>query len=213
MKNASEMMPSRREFFGKILPACAVTCLAIKGSPLFGQAAQTQSQPASPAKHKFDEPLPRPMTGRMLFNLMYGTSLIPLLTFLTSKYGKEKTIELLKEWSAETNASGAQMMAKRRGNNDFATLKSIFNPANPGFQNTLTMEIVESTDRVHELKVTECLYAETFLKAKCGDLGNAAICNGDFAFASAFNPQIELVRDKTLTLGHDCCNHKYVWKG
>lgn len=213
MKTASEMMSSRREFFGKILPGCAVTCLAMKGISLSGQAAQPQNQPASPAKHKFDEPLPRPMTNRTLFNIMYGTSLIPLITFLTSKFGKEKTIELLKEWSAETSTSAAQMMAKRRGNNDFATLKTILNPANPGFQNTLTMEIVESTDRVHELKVTECLYAETFLKAKCGDLGNAAICDGDYAFARAFNPQIEMVRDKTLTLGHDCCNHRYLWKG
>jgi len=32
------------------------------------------------------------------------------------------------------------------------------------------------------------------------------------AFARAFNPQFEMVRDKTLMQGHDCCSHRYLWK-
>lgn len=39
------------------------------------------------------------------------------------------------------------------------------------------------------------------------------MCFGDFAFAKAFNPNIEMVRDKTLMQGHACCNHRYLWKG
>jgi len=41
------------------------------------------------------------------------------------------------------------------GNNDFATLKQTFSPSTPGFRNTLVFDAVESTDHVHELKVTE----------------------------------------------------------
>jgi hypothetical protein len=60
---------------------------------------------------------------------------------------------------------------------------------------------------------TECLWAKTFVDAGAGDLGNAAICHGDYAFARSFNPGIEMVRDKTLMQGHAYCNHRYLWKG
>jgi len=77
----------------------------------------------------------------------------------------------------------------------------------------LTFTVAEDTDKVHELRVTECLWAQTFIAAKAGDLGYAGVCFGDYAFAKAFNPSVEMVRDKTLMQGHDGCNHRYLWKG
>jgi hypothetical protein len=71
-------------------------------------------------------------------------------------------------------------------------------------------EIVEDTDQALELKVKECIFAETFLKASAGDIGFAFICYGDYAWPRAFNPKIKMIRDKTLMQGHDCCNHRYV---
>jgi hypothetical protein len=78
---------------------------------------------------------------------------------------------------------------------------------------TLTMEIIEDTDTVFEVKVTECLVGDTFLRAEAGEIGNAAVCIGDYTFAEGFNPKIKMIRDKTLTLGHDHCNHRYIWTG
>ena len=75
------------------------------------------------------------------------------------------------------------------------------------------MEIVENMDTAYELKVTECIWASTFLAAKAGDIGYASVCIGDYTWAEGFNPKIKLVRDKTLMQGHDICNHRYIWTG
>jgi hypothetical protein len=101
-------------------------------------------------------------------------------------------------------------MAKQFGSNDFATLKKIFSPESPQFKDSLTMSITESTDSVHELKVTECIFASVYLQQKAGDLGWASVCYGDYAMATGFNPKIRMTRNKTLMQGHDCCDHRYL---
>lgn len=212
MNKALETGSSRREFLGRILPACAVTCLGLKGLPLLGQSPPASGQ-APAGKHKFDEEIPMKLTFRTFFDLQYGRSFVGLLTFFSAKLGPEKAVELLKEWSTGESTEAGKRTAQRLGASDFTALKKFFSPANPGYKNTLTLEVVESTDRAHELKVTECLWADCFLKNKAGDLGYASVCFGDYAFARAFNPQIEMVRDKTLMQGHSICNHRYLWKG
>ena len=74
----------------------------------------------------------------------------------------------------------------------------------------MTMSITEDTTHVHEIKVTECIFATTFLEAKAGDLGFAIICYADYKMATSFNPKVKMVRDKTLMQGHACCNHRYL---
>jgi hypothetical protein len=59
------------------------------------------------------------------------------------------------------------------------------------------------------MRVTKCIWARTFLDAGLGDVGYAHICHGDYAGVRGFNPALEMVRDKTLMQGHDCCNHRY----
>lgn len=64
-------------------------------------------------------------------------------------------------------------------------------------------EIVQSDDTVHELRVTECLWATTFRQANLADEGHAAICHGGIALVRALIPTLSLIRDKTLMQGHD----------
>ncbi len=200
------------EFLSRIVPACAVTCLGLGAVPLLGQSAPP-GQPQTPAKHKFDEQVPRTPTYKEIFYAEYATEFIPLLLFLAKDLGAASVAEKLKAFSAERAVGSAAFIAKRVGGNDFAALKKVFDPASPGYKQTLTFEVTETSDKVHALKVTECLWAKTFLQAKAGELGYAAICYGDYAFAKAFNPQIEMVRDKTLMQGMDSCNHRYLFKG
>lgn len=217
MTKEFETASSRRTFLARMLPACAVTCLGLRSLPLLGgpvpagailpQAAGGQAA----AKHKFDEELPMKPTFRQLITAEYS-SVIPLAVFLSERLGKEEAVQLLKEWATGSGREGGADTAKRLGADDFAALKKFFTPENRMYKNTLTMEVVESADIAHELKVTECLWADTFLRAKAGELGYAAVCFGDYAFARGFNPKIEMVRDKTLMQGHPYCNHRYLWK-
>jgi hypothetical protein len=218
MTRMFETGSSRRAFLGRMLPACAVTCLGLRGLPLLGdpvpagraqpQAAEGQAQ----AKHKFDEELPVKPTFKQLFAAEYG-SFIPLAVFLSERLGKEAAVQLLKDWTTGRSRKAAADTAKQLGANDFAALKKLLTPDSRSYKNTLTMEVAESTDTAYELRITECLWADTFLRAKAGELGYAAVCFGDYAFARAFNPKIEMVRDKTLMQGQPFCNHRYLWKG
>ena len=196
----------RRSLLG-VLPACAVTCLALRNISAFSQSTQAPA----PNKHKFDEEIPRKLTYRQAMRMKEGIT-IELMLFLSRTLGKEKAIELLKQFANETGVADGQEMAKRLGKNDFAALKQMFSPENPQYRSTLTMQVVESTDTSHEIKVTECLWATTFREANAGEEGYAGVCFGDYAFAKSFNPQIELVRSKTLMQGETYCNHRYLFK-
>ena len=74
----------------------------------------------------------------------------------------------------------------------------------------LTFDIVEETENVFEMKVTECLNATVFKAQGAADYGYVSVCHGDYAWAQGFNSKIKLVRDKTLMEGHSCCNHRYI---
>lgn len=213
MKKLDARVCNRRGFLGLALPTCAVTCLAFKALPVVAQDAQAARQaPAPPAGHPFDEQVPRTPTYRQLLTLQFG-NVISLAQYLTRTLGRDKAIAILEAHGTERSQQSARNRVERAGNNDFATLKQTFTPGTPGFKNTLVFDVVESTDRVHELKVTECLWANVWRGVGAGDEGFAAICHGDYAFATAFNPKIEMVRDKTLMQGDAFCNHRYLWKG
>jgi len=200
----------RRTFLGRSLPACAASLLGCSSVPLFGMPS-IGGRP-SPAQNKFDAEMPNKLTMRQLFAQRYGSIFIPFIKYCAVTLGREKTVEMLKAYAAESAAAAAANLAKRLGSNDFEAARKYFDPANPNFANTMTFTVPESTDRVFRLHVTECLWARIFLEAKVGDLGYAAVCFGDFQSAQSFNPRIELARTKTLMQGDDCCNHRYLLK-
>jgi hypothetical protein len=73
-------------------------------------------------------------------------------------------------------------------------------------------EIVEDSDEVFEMKITECLTEVIFREADALELGYACVCHADFGLPEGLDINIKLIRDKTLMQGHNCCNHRYVWE-
>jgi hypothetical protein len=191
-----------------VLPACAAGCF---GCGLPGALAASGRESAFlEAEHMFDNEFDRKLTFRQFFANQYR-AYIGLAKALTQDLGEDKTIELLKKYTAKRMLRRGQTQAKRAPDNNFSTYVAMFR-GSEGYKNTLTKEVVEDTDTVFELKVTECIWASTFLDADAGDIGYAGVCYGDYAWAEGFNSQIEMVRDKTLMQGHDCCNHRYILK-
>ena len=208
MKDSRSIHLNRRQFVTTVLPACAATCLACDLAPALAAAGESPVQ--SEDKHKFDQPFERKLTYKQFFAVRYRNS-IELAKALTEEIGKEKTIALLKKHTAARMTKQGQAQAKRSPDTNFSTYVATFKDPET-FKNTLTMEIVEDTDTVFELKVTECLWAKTYLDADAGDIGYASVCYGDYAWAESFNPQIKMVRDKTLMEGAPICNHRYIWE-
>ena len=198
---------NRRKFIASVIPACAITCMGTNrafASILGAEGSLIQDQ-----KHKFDNNFERTLTYRQLLGRQFRDFII-LAKFLEREMGKEKAIAFLKKVTTERQENFGKQQAISMPDNSFATYVGQFRS---GFDNMLTMEIVEDKETAFELNVTECIWADTFLRAKAGDIGYAWVCWGDYAWAEGFNPKIKMVRDKTLMQGHDRCNHRYLWKG
>jgi len=197
---------TRRGFMTGLVPACAVTCLGVK------EALALNAPPGNPvlqaSGHKFDAQITRKLTHRQL-NWMRHRNLIAFAKTLEKEIGRDKMLDYLSKSTKASLYESGKRMAGRAPDTSFKSFISIFK--RPQMQESLTMEIVEDTDKVFEIKVTECLVGETYLRADAGEIGNAAVCIGDYTFAEGFNPKIKMIRDKVLTLGHDYCNHRYVW--
>ena len=198
---------NRRHFLTRIVPACALTCLGSK--QLLGMA---QSDLLQEKKHKFDLPMERVLTNRQYFIATNGGK-IGLMKTLIKELGEEKAIEIIKTDTSESALALGKRQAQAAKKNDFYTYVDMFRDQER-YKNTLTMKIVEDTEKEFELKITECLFAEPYIKSGLGgEVGFAALCYMDYFWPKGFNEKIKLVRDKTLMQGHDCCNHRYIWTG
>jgi hypothetical protein len=187
-----------------------MTCLASVPQPL---AALCQGEESGAQEvHKFDQPVQPPLTWRSL-EVRQISRFLQFSEYLSDRMGRERTIELLKGFQSARNADQARAATERLGSNDFDAFKRFYDPAIPALNRIVTMEVVENTERVYEWRITECINTEPFLRASAADLGYAAVCWGDYAFAESFNPAIRLTRDKTLMEGHPYCNHRYTWEG
>lgn len=194
----SIIRPTRRGFLAGMVPACAMACMG--GAPAVALAEEE--------KHKYDKELGNKLTLRHYYKIQYG-EMIKFAKSLEKEWGKEKTIEFIKRATAENLLEYGKNHAKQVNNDSFAAYIGTFK--SPGFQDVLTFDIVEDTDTVFEMKVTECIWATTFLDADAGDIGFAHVCYGDYYWPRGFNPKISMVRDKTLMEGHAYCNHRYLW--
>jgi len=196
----------RRQFITSVIPACAI--IGMGSNRVFASILRAEGNLIQEPKHKFDNNFERALTYRQLIGSQYR-SFITLAKALEKEMGKEKAIAFFKKVTTERQTNFGKQQASRMPDNSFSTYVSQFRS---GYDDTLTMEIVEDTKTAFELKVTECIWADSFLRAKAGDIGYAWVCWGDYAWAEGFNPKIKMVRDKTLMQGHDRCNHRYVWQ-
>ncbi len=197
---------NRREFFAKTMPICGLACLGL-GNISALSALDNQDQ-SPEQKHNFDTDWDKVLTHKERITMEYK-NLIQFLKILKSKMDREKLIEYLKTYSKEVGLkAGTQHLAITK-NKSFKSFVDVFRP--PNYKNLLTHEIVQDTDTVFELKVTECIWATVFTQAGLGgDIGHAAICNMDYHWPKAYNSDLKMERSKTLMQGDEYCNHKYI---
>ena len=115
--------------------------------------------------------------------------------------GKEKFLKMLK-----TSSEMSQLPDEDAGiNYDERTLSVWSADIKKGCENwsdRLTFEVLNDSQSVFEIK--------TFREADASEIGSAGVCYQDDPMTKAFNPNIKLIRDKTLMQGQDCCHFKWV---
>lgn len=212
MKNIFDLSFNRRDLITKVLPSCAVAGL------MPGLVSKSYGSSGIPAVfqeeiHKFDKEYKfnKPLTKKQYFGVRH-MKYIQFAKSLVEDLGEDKALDLIKSYTRKRMFAIGKQGAERAGNNSFKSYIDIFRK--PDMLDTLTLEVVEDTDTVYELKITECLSHVIYKILKFdGKFGFASVCYGDYAWAEGWNPKIKLVRDKTLMEGHDCCNHRYIWTG
>ncbi len=205
--NDSTKIP-RRKFLSGIATACALPCLGMQTLLAMSNDIKTlgEQDPDQEPKSKFDKTFPRELTYSQVFSMRYR-EFIDLAKALEKEMGKEKLIDYLKKKTKKEMFEYGETQAKEASDNSLNSYVEQFRGEN--YKDLLTMEVVNDTEVEFELKVTECIWASTFLKQEAGEIGFAAVCYGDYWWPKGFNSHIQFERDKTLMQGHDCCNHKY----
>jgi predicted ArsR family transcriptional regulator len=205
MKAEDQKTLNRRQLLTRTAPACALGCLGIWSLPDPLAACVSCS---GQEVHKFDQTQDRSLSVKQLTQVQYS-ELFSFMRNVREEVGKEELIRLLKIHSEATGRQVGTLQAQNSPDTEFKTFVATFRP--PRYAQTLTHEIVEDTEGTFELKVTECIWATVFKEAGLdGDIGHAAVCNMDYYWPTAFNPDFKMERDKTLMEGHDCCNHRYL---
>jgi hypothetical protein len=161
--------------------------------------------------HKFDRKMDRTFTPRE-YATAANRGFIQLIRTLQQEMSDGEVIRLLKMNSEEIGRQQGEVHAGMVPEKSFENFTSVFRSMITG--DSLTGEVVQDTEGIFELKVTECIWAAVFREAGLnGDIGHAAVCNMDYAWPPAFNPAFRMERSKTLMQGHDCCNHRYIDTG
>lgn len=198
---------SRRQFLLKTLPAGTLFCLgcqSLSGFPDILDPQQTSAQ-----KHKFLED--SGMTVEQVFRLSFESG-IPILQTLAKDIGKEKFLVMLRKAVNENTVQFIKAATKDLPKRDFAAFVDwnikIMN--SPPYDKTVTYEIVEKTDKVLELKITECLAAKILLEMNAADIGYVMICDPDGVSSREFNPKIKTTNPKNLMKGDDVCIARFV---
>jgi hypothetical protein len=141
---------------------------------------------------------------------------------LAARIGREKLVEMVKEATGIYCGQWARDYAQRLQIRDFDAFFR-WDTLDPPIEDAerrkrfwscaLTSQRIERTPESYEVKITECLWAQTFREANAADLGFATICYGDEAMAAAFDQRLNLTRTKTLMNGDNCCHFRWVWEG
>jgi hypothetical protein len=203
---------SRRCFVRMAVPACFVACAGLRALPLAAQseknASKSQDQPPQTPRHKFDEPISSSTTYRQRFTTEYASHLIPYLKILDREIGRPKVIATLRQLALQEAKEYADYI-KANEKADLAVFKRHYSPTTPGMKNMITIEVLNSTDTVYEIKITECLWAKVFQDAGAAEYGVAAVCSGDVPFARFIDPSLDLDLTGTIMEGKPACILRY----
>jgi hypothetical protein len=200
---------SRRQFIKNALPAGALFCFGCNS--LFAMPQVGIGQNTNTEKHPFLQDAG--MTVREVFQFKYQISTIDYMKKLQKYIGKEKFIEMLKKASVESDVEGTKDFVKKLRKNDFDMYKIMTKSLHPPYNLARVSEIVEDTDKVYEMKITECLWAQTFREADAAEIGYAMVCYSGEAQTDAFNSKLKFYNPKNLMKGDDVCIYRYVWEG
>lgn len=134
----------------------------------------------------------------------------PVIRAFAEEFGKEKTYDLVRKTMQEISRSLGKEKAFNGGGLENLKEKCISKWNEGG---ALEVKMKEDLDSVLSFDVTRCEFANLYKELGFGDIGSLISCDRDSAFLEGFDPELELVREKTLMGGDSLCDFCYRKKG
>jgi len=193
----SNLASNRRQFLLRTVPAGALVCLGCKS--LFAWPGQ---------ENKFSENLG--MTSEETYRFFYGT-FVPVLQVLARDFGRDKLVSELTKASEECMSRMVVTSTKDLPQKDMKAFLRWWDGIVAGapFNKAFVHEVIESSDKVLQVKFTQCLPAKLWREMDAADLGYALECSPVDAMAKAFNPKMKGSLLKTMMKGDSYCLNRY----
>jgi len=134
----------------------------------------------------------------------------PVIRAFATEFGKEKTYDIVRRTMQEISRSLGKEMSLGGGELENLKSKCISKWNNGG---ALEVSMKEDSDTVLAFDVKRCDFADLYRELGFGDIGALISCDRDAAFLEGFDPELELVREKTIMEGDDLCDFCYRRKG
>jgi len=134
-----------------------------------------------------------------------------LIKAFVSKIGYDKAMEIVKQVVREDAILSGRTLADKYGGNTLRELSKIVRKVWANDE-ALKIKMIKEDEGELSFKVISCKYADIYEKLGIKELGCVLSCSRDFSFMEGFNPEIELIRTKTIMGGSECCDFRYVRK-
>jgi hypothetical protein len=136
---------------------------------------------------------------------------LPIMKKMQAGMGKMPFLDLL-EKSADTGMA-EKMAAMAKGIPDktmkkFGELMTKLHSSSP-VSDSIKFEITEQTEKVFEMKVTECLVAKLYKEMNSTTLGYSIECHPSDAVVKAFNPNAKCLKLKNMMIGDPYCVERF----
>jgi hypothetical protein len=131
----------------------------------------------------------------------------PLIDAFAARFGRDETLELLREVVKDAAREGGLRMRAQAGGEDLVSFAAQWEPWFRG--GALEIEELERTPETWAFNVTRCRYAELYKELGLETLGGLLSCNRDAALVEGFSDSIAFERTQTIMEGAACCDFRY----
>ena len=132
-------------------------------------------------------------------------AILPIIELVSKKIGRDEAKAMLKEVNQTEAFQRGQNMAKKQNVID-ELAKDVDTWGEGG---NWEMDVLEKTPTTYFFNVLRCPYYEKYKELGLEEFGVEFSCCRDEPFAKGFNPNLELVRTKTIMDGDDHCDFRY----
>jgi predicted ArsR family transcriptional regulator len=130
----------------------------------------------------------------------------PMIKAFIEELGRDRAIRVVRKVIESLARKSGRELAQKIGGTSTADFAKGLEAWAAG--DSYEMEVLELNDTRYFFNITRCRYADMYRELGITDLGVVLSCGRDFKLVEDFNPQMRLIRTKTIMEGHEHCDFR-----